>query len=57
MVLGTTAQWKEMELAFTVPETECRAQQLGLALDARMPSEQLVSGSVWYDDLQIARAN
>jgi hypothetical protein len=56
MVLGATPQWKELELAFTVPETECRAQQLALALDARMPSEQLVSGSVWYDELQVSRA-
>jgi hypothetical protein len=32
---------------------QCRAQELRLA--ARRASEQLVSGSVWYDDMQIAR--
>jgi hypothetical protein len=55
MILGAVPVWKEMEVAFTVPQTGCRAQHLRLVLDARMPSEQLVSGSVWLDDMRITR--
>jgi hypothetical protein len=56
MLLGTAPSWKDVELAFTVPPAGCRAQHLRLELDARMASEQLVSGSVWLDDLAIVRA-
>ena len=57
MMVGAAKPWKTVEVSFTVPGTECRAQQLRLSLDARMPSEQLVSGSIWYDELQIDRGN
>ena len=55
MMVGVSAPWKDVEFTFTVPATECRAQHLRLELDARMASEQLVSGSVWYDELTISR--
>ena len=55
MLLGTAAAWKDVGLAFTVPAADCRAQHLRLELDARMASEQLVTGTVWLDDLAIAR--
>jgi hypothetical protein len=55
MILGAAPAWKEIEAAFTVPETGCRVQRLRLSLDARMPSEQLVSGAIWLDDVRIAR--
>jgi hypothetical protein len=55
MMVGAAKPWKTAEFSFTVPGTECRAQQLRLSLDARMPSEQLVSGSIWFDELQIDR--
>jgi hypothetical protein len=57
MMVGLARPWKTVEVSFTVPGPDCRAQQLRLSLDARMPSEQLVSGSVWYDELQIDRDN
>jgi hypothetical protein len=59
MMTGTAAtatQWAEFSIPFAVPDTDCRAQQVKLVLDARSASEQLVSGSMWYDKLQIVRA-
>lgn len=55
MTTGQAPVWRDIEFAFTVPDTNCRAQELQLELDARMASEQLVSGSIWYDDLRIQR--
>jgi hypothetical protein len=55
MMIGAHPIWKDIEFSFTVPSGECRAQQLRLDLDARMSSEQLVTGSVWIDELQISR--
>ena len=55
MIIGMTSTWKETNFTFTVPPTDCRAQYVELDLDARMASEQLVSGSVLFDDLKIAR--
>jgi hypothetical protein len=55
MMVGVAVHWQEVEFQFTIPQEACRAQHLRLALDARMPSEQLVSGSVWYDELTISR--
>ncbi len=47
--------WKEFEVAIEVPASKCRAQEIRLELDARSPSEQLISGHVWFDDLAIVR--
>jgi tetratricopeptide (TPR) repeat protein len=55
--IGGAPRWKDVAFSFTVPDAGCRAQQLHLVLDARMPSEQLVSGTLWYDELTVARAD
>ena len=55
MVLGVTRSWKEFDVTFTVPTTECPAQQVLLVHDARSASEKLVTGSMWYDELKISR--
>lgn len=52
---GVTKDWRSMEFSFTVPPSDCPVQFVSLDLDARMASEQLVSGSVLFDDLQITR--
>lgn len=55
MIVGIAKSWKSVAFSFTVPAADCRAQYVRLDLDARMASEQLVSGSMLFDELQIAR--
>jgi hypothetical protein len=57
MMIGIVSSWQPIEFSFTVPGSDCRAQHIRLELDARMASEQLVSGAVWYDELSIVREN
>jgi hypothetical protein len=55
-VSGTSDGWKDFQTTFDVPEgDDCAAQWLRLELAARVEAEQDVSGSVWYDDLKIAK--
>ncbi len=56
MVAAKTTAWKDIEFGFVVPATDCPAQYVRLDLDARMSSEQFASGTVWFDDLRIARS-
>lgn len=56
MITGRAAAWSDVELDFEVPADKCRAQYLSLDLDARMPSEQFLNGTIWFDDLRIQRA-
>ena len=56
MVTGAAPVWTTFEFSLIVPRAGCRAQHVRLALDARSASEQLVSGSIWYDELGIVRA-
>jgi len=54
-VIGKAQDWTNISFSFTVPATDCRAQYVRLDLDTRMASEQLVSGSMLFDELQILR--
>jgi hypothetical protein len=56
MFTGVTPAWQEFGFEFTVPSEDCRAQHLRLELSARSASEQFVSGSAWFDELEISRA-
>lgn len=55
MFLGSYPVWRNFAFDFVVPGTGCRAQSAQLALAARSASEQLVSGSIWFDELSISR--
>lgn len=52
---GSTSAWTDFEFSFTVPNENCPAQYVRLVFDARSESERFITGSIWYDDLQITR--
>ena len=60
-VLGETEpfsgqqDWRAFQLLFTVPDVNCGGQWLTLRLPARIASEQRISGTAWFDSLQIER--
>lgn len=55
MISGVTQGWRNVSFTFTVPPQDCAAQYVRLDLDARMASEELVSGTILFDELQISR--
>ncbi len=48
--------WLSFAFTFMVPDKDCPAQYVRLDLDARMASEQIISGTILFDALQISRA-
>ncbi len=54
MFLGTYPVWRNFAFDLVVPSAGCRAQSAKLALAARSASEQMVSGSIWFDELSIS---
>lgn len=52
-----SSNWRDFELDFSVPSTNCTIQTLQLRLDARIKPEQMIGGRIWFDDLRIARHN
>jgi len=55
IIIGAMADWSDFKFSFTVPQTECPIQSVVLGFTARSASEQFISGSAWFDDLQIVR--
>jgi hypothetical protein len=55
MITGSTKAWNNVAFTFTIPDKGCDAQFVRLDLDARMASEEMVSGSIFFDELQISR--
>jgi len=45
--------WERFSADFEVPAGDCGGQWLTLMLPARIPAEQRIGGSVWFDDLRI----
>jgi hypothetical protein len=55
MIIDAKAEWRDFKFSFTVPDSDCSLQSVQLAFTARSASEQFISGSAWFDDLQIVR--
>ena len=53
IIIDAKADWRHFEFSFTVPKTDCPVQSVELVFTARSASEQFISGSAWFDDLQI----
>lgn len=51
--VGVSQDWSEFEFTFNVPEKGCVAQALVLKLAARSPSEEILSGEIWFDELSV----
>jgi hypothetical protein len=56
LLRGDIQQWRDFTVYFSVPQTGCRAQQIGLHLDARSASEKMITGSMWFDELSLTRS-
>lgn len=56
MAMGRMSGWRQFQFDFVVPDEDCVLQQVRLELDARSPSEWMVSGKIWYADLKIESA-
>lgn len=52
MIAGKQADWTSVTQTFDVP-ADCRAQTLSLIHDARSASEELISGTIVFDDVRI----
>lgn len=55
MFVGEMLTWTSFSFSVRVPEKGCTAQRLSLDLDARSPTERLVSGTIWFDEMSIRR--
>ena len=45
--------WTGFGVNLVVPTSSCNGQWLTLRIPARIPAEQLIGGTAWFDDLQI----
>ena len=51
--LFASSTWAPFDVSFEVPADDCRAQNLQLEVDSRAALDQLISGQVYFDNLQI----
>ncbi len=54
MFTKSAPTWTPFEFTFEVPAVGCVGQSLSLVLNARLASEHILSGNLWFDDLQIS---
>ena len=56
MLMGETEQWRIFTLEGDVPQSDdCAGQTLRLFHDSRSPSEEFISGEVWFGSLRLKR--
>lgn len=55
MFVGNATTWRPFDVTFNVPAS-CPSQMIRVIHDARFSAEQMVRGTVWYDDIRIAAA-
>jgi hypothetical protein len=55
MLVGNVPEWRPFSFDVSIPDQNCPAQLVELTHMARSPSEQLASGSMWFDNLSITR--
>lgn len=53
--LSGSRPWRPFLVEFVVPESACGGQWLTLRLPARIPAEQRIGGTAWFDDMRVAR--
>ena len=51
-ILGRFSNWKTFHFEINIPVGNCRAQRIVLQHGARSPSEQILSGSIFFDEIQ-----
>lgn len=51
----TDQRWQPFAFSLDVPETDCSAQYVRFVSEARSASEQFISGSVSFDELEMVR--
>lgn len=51
------APWHAFSVSFELKPGDCGGQWLQLAVPARIPAEQRIGGSAWFDALRIVRAD
>jgi hypothetical protein len=51
--LFASSTWAPFDVPFEIPTEDCAAQKLQLEVDSRASLDQLISGQVYFDNLQI----
>lgn len=55
--LSGSRPWRPFRVDFVVPNSSCGGQWLTLRVPARIPAEQRIGGTAWFDDLRVARVS
>jgi hypothetical protein len=51
--LFSASTWSQFEALFEVPKENCPAQRLRLEVDSQAALDQLITGQIYFDNLQI----
>lgn len=56
-IIGRFIKWTQFKFEIVIPDEKCEAQILYLLHGARSPSEQILSGSISFDDILVTKTN